>query len=122
LLIGNCYESPALIHVGDYELEGALILAQLHAPSVECLAGCLAAGPSGDGRAASEDSGTRQRHAAAPAGGATDPVFPTCQGAPLSRYTIGVVVSKHADNAAANCPSLATKRVTPYSHCTYTLL
>jgi integrase/recombinase XerD len=42
-----------------------------------------------------------------------EPLFPTRQGRPLSRYTIGVVVSKHA--AAANCPSLKTKRVTPHT-------
>jgi integrase/recombinase XerD len=42
-----------------------------------------------------------------------EPLFPTRQGRPLSRYTIGVVVSKHA--AAANCPSLQTKRVTPHT-------
>ena len=42
-----------------------------------------------------------------------EPLFPTRQGRPLSRYTIGVVVSKHA--AAGNCPSLKAKRVTPHT-------
>jgi integrase/recombinase XerD len=42
-----------------------------------------------------------------------EPLFPTRQGRPLSRYTIGVVVSKHA--GAANCPSLNAKRVTPHT-------
>ena len=42
-----------------------------------------------------------------------EPLFPTRQGRQLSRYTIGVVVSKHA--AAANCPSLKAKRVTPHT-------
>jgi integrase/recombinase XerD len=42
-----------------------------------------------------------------------EPLFPTRQGRPLSRYTIGVAVSKHA--AAANCPSLTAKRVTPHT-------
>jgi integrase/recombinase XerD len=41
-----------------------------------------------------------------------DPLFPTRQGRPLSRYTIGVVVSKHA---AAACPSLTARRVTPHT-------
>jgi integrase/recombinase XerD len=40
-----------------------------------------------------------------------EPLFPTRQGRPLSRYTIGIVVAKHA----ANCPSLKAKRVTPHT-------
>jgi len=44
-----------------------------------------------------------------------DPVFATRQGRPLSRYTIGVAVTKHAATAAASCPSLTTKRVTPHT-------
>ena len=44
-----------------------------------------------------------------------DPVFPTRQGQPLSRYTIGAVLARHADNAAASCPSLTAKRVTPHT-------
>ena len=44
-----------------------------------------------------------------------DPVFPTRQGKPLSRYTVGVVVSRHAATAAASCPSLKAKRVTPHT-------
>ena len=40
-----------------------------------------------------------------------DPVFPARQGRPLSRYTVGVLVSKHAATAAASCPSLTAKRV-----------
>src|SRR6266566_1099087 len=32
-------------------------------------------------------------------------LFPTRQGRPLSRYTVGVAVSKHAATAATNCPS-----------------
>jgi integrase/recombinase XerD len=43
-----------------------------------------------------------------------DPLFPTRQGRPLSRYTVGAVVSKHAATAAASCPSLEAKRVTPH--------
>ncbi len=43
-----------------------------------------------------------------------DPLFPTRQGRPLSRYTVGVVVAKHAATAAASCPSLTAKRVTPH--------
>ena len=44
-----------------------------------------------------------------------DPLFPTRQGRPLSRYTVGAVVSKHAATAAAGCPSLHDKRVTPHT-------
>jgi integrase/recombinase XerD len=40
-----------------------------------------------------------------------DPLFPTRQGRPLSRYTVGVLVSKHA----AACPSLTARRVTPHT-------
>ena len=48
-------------------------------------------------------------------GAPADPLFPTRQGRPLSRYTIGVVVSKHAATATASCPSLTAKRVTPHT-------
>ncbi|MDQ6778649.1 MAG: site-specific integrase [Actinomycetota bacterium] len=48
-------------------------------------------------------------------GEADDPLFPTRQGRPLSRYTVGVVVSKHAAAAAAGCSSLKPKRVTPHT-------
>jgi integrase/recombinase XerD len=44
-----------------------------------------------------------------------DPLFPTRQGRPLSRYAIGLLVSKHATTAAAGCPSLKAKRVTPHA-------
>ena len=44
-----------------------------------------------------------------------DPLFPTRQGQPLSRYTVGALLSKHATTAAANCPSLKAKRVTPHT-------
>ena len=47
-------------------------------------------------------------------GGPEDPLFPTRQGRPLSRYTVGLLVSKHAATAAAGCPSLNAKRVTPH--------
>jgi integrase/recombinase XerD len=47
-------------------------------------------------------------------GGPEDPLFPTRQGRPLSRYTVGLLVSKHASTAAAGCPSLNAKRVTPH--------
>lgn len=36
-------------------------------------------------------------------------------GRPRSRYTVGVVVSKHAATAAAGCPSLKTKRINPHT-------
>ena len=46
-----------------------------------------------------------------------DPLFPTRQGRPLSRYTVGLLVGKYAETAAAACPSLTTKRVTPHMCC-----
>jgi integrase/recombinase XerD len=44
-----------------------------------------------------------------------DPLFCTRQGQPLSRYTIGVLISKHAAKASSSCRSLTTKRVTPHT-------
>lgn len=41
-----------------------------------------------------------------------DPLFPTRQGQPLSRYTVGLLVAKHAAAATAGCPSREAKRVT----------
>ena len=44
-----------------------------------------------------------------------EPLFPTRQGRPLSRYTVGVIVTKHATTAAARRPSLNRKSVTPHT-------
>jgi len=44
-----------------------------------------------------------------------EPLFPTRQGRPLSRYTVGAAISKDAAAAAATCPSLRAKRVTPHT-------
>ena len=44
-----------------------------------------------------------------------EPLFPTRQGRALSRYTVGVIVAKHAATATANCQSLQGKRVTPHT-------
>jgi site-specific recombinase XerD len=44
-----------------------------------------------------------------------DPLFPTRQGRPLSRYAVGVIVTKHATAAAGTYPSLTTRRVTPHT-------
>src|SRR5664280_2455961 len=44
-----------------------------------------------------------------------DPLFPTRQGQPLNRHTVGLLVSKHAATAAAGYPSLKAKRVTPHT-------
>lgn len=44
-----------------------------------------------------------------------EPLFPTRQGRALSRYTVGVIVTKHTAIAAAGCPSLKAKRVTPHT-------
>ena len=43
-----------------------------------------------------------------------DALFPTRHGNPLSRYGVTVLVARHADEAAASCPSLAAKRVSPH--------
>jgi integrase/recombinase XerD len=43
-----------------------------------------------------------------------DPLFPTRQGAPLSRHTIGLLLRKHTARAAGACPSLSAKTVTPH--------
>jgi integrase/recombinase XerD len=43
-----------------------------------------------------------------------DPLFPTRPGGPLSRFTIGLLLTKYADTAALHCTSLKAKRVTPH--------
>jgi integrase/recombinase XerD len=48
------------------------------------------------------------------AGAAADPLFPTRQARQLSRYTVGLIVSKHAAAAAVGCPSLTAKRISPH--------
>ncbi|MCA1677552.1 MAG: site-specific integrase [Actinobacteria bacterium] len=48
-------------------------------------------------------------------GNPDDPLFPTRPGQSLSRYTVGALLSKHAASAAASCPSLTAKRVTPHT-------
>jgi integrase/recombinase XerD len=50
-----------------------------------------------------------------PRGQPDEPLFPTGQGRPLSRYTVGAIVSRHAATAADTCPSLRAKRVTPHT-------
>jgi len=44
-----------------------------------------------------------------------DPLFPTRQGAPLTRHGVGQLLAKHVATAAANCPALNTKQVTPHT-------
>jgi site-specific recombinase XerD len=44
-----------------------------------------------------------------------DPLLPTRQGQPLTRYTVGLLVAKHTATATTDCPSLAAKRVTPHT-------
>jgi integrase/recombinase XerD len=44
----------------------------------------------------------------------TDPLFPTRQGAALSRYGVTLLVSRHADAASSGCPSISMKTVTPH--------
>lgn len=43
------------------------------------------------------------------------PLFPTRQGRPLSRYTVAAIVARHADTAALDCPSLTAKRTPPHT-------
>lgn len=45
----------------------------------------------------------------------TDPLFPTRRGIRLSRDAIEHLVTKHAKTAAAVCPSLAEKKITPHT-------
>jgi site-specific recombinase XerD len=47
-------------------------------------------------------------------GGPADPLFPTRRGGPMSRDAVERLVAKHAATAAATCPSLQTKKVTPH--------
>ena len=44
-----------------------------------------------------------------------DPLFPTRQGQPLTRYGVGQLLDKHIATAARTCPSLNAKRVTPHT-------
>jgi site-specific recombinase XerD len=44
-----------------------------------------------------------------------DPAFITREGRPLSRDAVAKLVAKHAASAAADCPSLAAKNVTPHT-------
>lgn len=48
------------------------------------------------------------------AGSPMDPVFPSRRGAVLSRDAVERLVTKYAEAATANCPSLRSKRVTPH--------
>jgi integrase/recombinase XerD len=43
-----------------------------------------------------------------------EPLFPTRQGRSLTRSGVGQLLAKHAATAAAGCPSLKNKRVTPH--------
>lgn len=42
-----------------------------------------------------------------------DPLFPSTRGTPLSRDAVAHIITKHAATAAAACPSLMVKTVTP---------
>ncbi len=48
-------------------------------------------------------------------GNEPDPLFPTRQGRPLRRKTVSLLVTRHAHTAAANCPSLAAKHISPHT-------
>jgi site-specific recombinase XerD len=47
-------------------------------------------------------------------GAPDDPVFPTRRGEPLGPRGVAWLIDKHTTTAASQCPSLATKRVTPH--------
>ena len=57
-------------------------------------------------------------------GQASEPVFPTRKGTPLSRDAIAKLLAKHVQTAALSCPSLSEKNVTPHTlrHTTAMLL
>jgi site-specific recombinase XerD len=44
-----------------------------------------------------------------------NPLFPTRQGAMLSRHTVALLISKHAATAADRSPSINGKRITPHT-------
>jgi integrase/recombinase XerD len=46
---------------------------------------------------------------------AADPLFATRAGRPLSRDAVEKLVAKHATQAAAGCPTIAAKNVTPHT-------
>ena len=48
-------------------------------------------------------------------GAAAAPLFPTRTGCPLSRDAVERLVGKHAIRAAASCPTMAAKKVTPHT-------
>ena len=48
-------------------------------------------------------------------GTSADPLFPTTRGGPLSPDAVQWLVAKHAKAAAKNCPSLATKQISPHA-------
>jgi integrase/recombinase XerD len=48
------------------------------------------------------------------AGDGADPLFPTSTGAPLSRDAVERRITRYATAAAARCPSLRTKRISPH--------
>ena len=48
-------------------------------------------------------------------GGPGDPLFPTRRGTQISRGAVGRLVARHAVTAAATCPAIADKNVTPHT-------
>ena len=44
-----------------------------------------------------------------------DPLFPTRQGQPLTRSGVRQLLAKHVATAAADCPSLTTKTISPHT-------
>jgi integrase len=48
-------------------------------------------------------------------GGPDDALFTTSRGQPLSRDAVAKMITKHAARAAIDCPSVATKHVTPHT-------
>ena len=78
------------------------------------------ASPAKDGRSAHPRSPARPSRSYAPGsrnchGQPDQPLFPTRQGQPLSRYTVGAIVTRHITTAAADCPSLTAEHTTPHT-------
>jgi len=48
------------------------------------------------------------------AGQPTDPIFPTSQGAPLTRDAVARRLDLHVKTARGDCPSLSSKNITPH--------
>ncbi|MFZ0712821.1 MAG: hypothetical protein WAN02_01240, partial [Mycobacterium sp.] len=64
----------------------------------------------GPGNAVTATAWTKELHSQS-----DQPLFPTRQGRPLSRYTVGAIVARHVATAAIHCPPLAAEHATPHT-------